>query len=160
MRTRRAFTLIELLIVIAIIALLVSILLPSLTKAKHLAKVTVCKNNLRGMEIAHWMYMTEFDGQFITVGLAHGGVHSDEDVAWINTLQDYYGDRLLAKSPLDESPHWEQAIPGAPPEQRRRSSYGVNSFLVDFGNGQNPYGPPPSGFSGDWPGGDGKAYDH
>jgi prepilin-type N-terminal cleavage/methylation domain-containing protein/prepilin-type processing-associated H-X9-DG protein len=163
MRTRKAFTLIELLIVIAIIALLVSILMPSLTKARHLAKVTLCKTNLRGMETAHWMYMNESNGTFVDVGLAHGGVHSDEEVAWINTLQDFYGDRLLAKSPLDTSPHWGpypqgQSIQGAPPEQRRRSSYGVNSFLVDFGNGQNPWGPAPSGFSGDWPGGDGKAY--
>lgn len=165
MRTGKGFSLIELLVVIAIIALLVSILLPSLARANHLAKVTMCKNNLRGMEIAHWMYMTEFDGQFVNVGLAHGGVHSDEEAAWINTLQVYYGDRLLARSPLDESPHWGpppqgQPIEGAPADQRRRSSYGVNSFLVDFGNGQNPYGPPPGGFTGDWPGGDGKAYDH
>ncbi len=163
MRTRKAFTLIELLVVIAIIALLVSILLPSLARAKHLAKVTMCKSNLRGMEIAHWMYMTEYDGWFVDVGLAHGGAHSHEDTAWINTLQEYYGDRLLARSPLDTSPHWGpfpqgQPIEGAPSDQRRRVSYGVNSFLVDFGNGQNPWGPSPGGFSGDWPGGDGKAY--
>ncbi len=163
MRTRKAFTLIELLVVIAIIALLVSILVPSLARAKRLAKVTICKNNLRGMEIAHWMYMTECDGWFVNVGLAHGGAHSHEEVAWINTLQEYYGDKLLARSPLDTSPHWGpppdgQPIQGAGPEQRRRVSYGVNSFLVDFGNGRNPWGPRPGGFAGDWPGGDGKAY--
>jgi prepilin-type N-terminal cleavage/methylation domain-containing protein len=164
MRRVRAFSLIELLVVIAIIALLVTILVPSLARAKHLAKVTVCMNNLRGMEIAHWMYMTEWDGVFIRVGLAHGGAHGHEEVAWINTLQECYGDKLLARSPLDDSPHWGpypqgQPIEGAPAEQRRRVSYGVNSFLVDFGNGLNPWGPPPGGFPGDWPGGDGKAYD-
>lgn len=164
MRARRAFTLIELLVVIAIIALLVSILLPSLSRAKHLMRVTKCMSNMRGMEVAHWMYMTEFDGQFIRVGLGHGGAHSNEEVAWINTLERYYGDQLLARSPLDDSPHWGpypdgEPIEGAPPEQRRRVSYGVNSFLVDFGNGLNPWGPAPDGFAGAWPGGDGKAYD-
>jgi prepilin-type N-terminal cleavage/methylation domain-containing protein/prepilin-type processing-associated H-X9-DG protein len=165
MRAKRAFTLIELLVVVAIIALLVSILVPSVSKARHLAKVALCKGNLHGMETAHWMYMTEHDGWFVKVGLAHGGVHSDEEVAWINTLQEYYGDQLLARSPLDDSPHWGpypagEPIDDAPPQQRRRVSYGVNSFLCDFGNGRNPYGPAPSGYVGRWPGGDGKAYDH
>jgi prepilin-type N-terminal cleavage/methylation domain-containing protein len=43
---RSAFTLIEVLVVVAIIALLVSILLPTLRQAKEQAKVTVCVANL------------------------------------------------------------------------------------------------------------------
>ncbi len=135
---RRAFTLIELLVVVSIIALLVSILAPSLAKARRQAKTLRCLANFRGMETAHWMYMTEHNGGFIQVGLAHGGVHDREDIAWVKTLQKYYGKKLLHRSPVDKSPHWpiEEGgsgvpAPGSDGKQFRRSSYGVNDFLTD-----------------------------
>jgi len=57
----RGFTLIELLVVVAIIALLISILLPSLARAKEQAKIAKCVSNLRNMCTGGNQYALEFD---------------------------------------------------------------------------------------------------
>lgn len=55
-KTRRGFTLIEVLVVVAIIALLVSILIPSLSAAKEQANVMVCKTRLTELFKGHAFY--------------------------------------------------------------------------------------------------------
>jgi prepilin-type N-terminal cleavage/methylation domain-containing protein/prepilin-type processing-associated H-X9-DG protein len=55
-RSAPAFTLIEILVVVAIIALLVAILLPSLARARENAKATICGTNGHQMGLALQMY--------------------------------------------------------------------------------------------------------
>jgi len=58
-RTIRGFTLVELLVVIGIIALLISILLPSLSKAQRAAKNAACLANMRSLGQAVAIYQSE-----------------------------------------------------------------------------------------------------
>ena len=65
---RAGFTLIELLVVISMIALLTSILMPSLSSARELAKSAACLSNLRCLGSSMAIYHTENDGHFWPYG--------------------------------------------------------------------------------------------
>jgi prepilin-type N-terminal cleavage/methylation domain-containing protein len=61
---RKAFTLVELLVVVAILALLIALLTPTLNKARYQTKLVLCKNQMSQMSFGILTYTNDYRGKF------------------------------------------------------------------------------------------------
>jgi prepilin-type processing-associated H-X9-DG protein len=113
---------------------LLGLVLPALSGARRGAITAKCLSNMRSLEQAHWSYAMEHRGLFIDAGLSHGGL-ANEEIAWVNTLEKHYGNKLVLRSPADRSPHWPSDVQGGVPvpgtnDHYRRTSYGINNYVT------------------------------
>src|SRR2546430_8721023 len=77
----KAFTLIELLIVVAIIAILASLLLPTLAAAKQQAHRIQCLNNQKQLALTWVLYGTDFNENLVPNGAQTGA--SQREKLWV-----------------------------------------------------------------------------
>src|SRR5438552_656686 len=90
MQRRRAFTLVELLVVIGIIAVLIALLLPALGKAQRHARQVVCMSNERQLIQAVIMYAGDWKGVFPGGPGFINGVYYPRLAAWDTEAQNPY----------------------------------------------------------------------
>lgn len=140
---RPAFTLVELLVVIGIIALLISILMPALTKARQQANAVKCGSNLHNMGAAMTMYTTQYN---FYPGHAYFG--SKIYAVWPTRLRNLMnGDQGVFLCPSQESGfEWQKRVSGGT-ATAADSPYGYNPgevlldvFTIPFSYGYNDWG--------------------
>jgi prepilin-type N-terminal cleavage/methylation domain-containing protein/prepilin-type processing-associated H-X9-DG protein len=83
MRKNHAFTLVELLVVFAVVGLLMAMLLPALGSAREAARRVECSNNMRQLGIAISSFTSTHDGRFPDT------YHSGDTHSWVYTLASY-----------------------------------------------------------------------
>jgi prepilin-type processing-associated H-X9-DG protein len=136
-RSRRAFTLVELLSVVAIVVAILALVLPSISSMRQRARSVSCMANIRSLQAASLAYSTDSAGWLIDARLPHGGVDQGGDESFVEVLaRKDYCDASRIRSPLDDSPHWAPSAggEGVPvPNSNgafRRTSYGLNNHLA------------------------------
>jgi prepilin-type N-terminal cleavage/methylation domain-containing protein len=141
----RAFSLIELLVVISIVAVLVALVLPSVNAARESARFAICKSNLRQQHLTFTYYASDFKGygpcdintnavpgwtqwNFVLsrwmiklspyMGIPENSVNFTFDLATRTTSPDRYMKAFQCPST------WDRPLSGS------GRSYGVNQYLV------------------------------
>jgi prepilin-type N-terminal cleavage/methylation domain-containing protein/prepilin-type processing-associated H-X9-DG protein len=148
MKRQSAFTLVELLVVIGIVAILVALLLPAMSRARRHARSVVCLSNLRQLGMAFQMYTSRNKGKSSSYG--------DPDSYWPYVIEPELGGNkevlLCPEAPehgraqyyVNDTPigsprigtaflAWAQVVPENTSGRSwffMQSSYGMNSWVL------------------------------
>jgi prepilin-type processing-associated H-X9-DG protein/prepilin-type N-terminal cleavage/methylation domain-containing protein len=139
---RCAFTLLELLVVIAMIAVLTALLLGAVHKAKESGEATACASNLRQLALANLAFAAEHDGQYVQAqernnNVRWHGVRSSNVDPFDGTrgpLAPYLG----AEARVKLCPAFLDALTGMASFETSTGGYGYNAAYIG-GQPGNPF---------------------
>lgn len=119
------FTLLELLVTISVIALLVSLLLPSLAKAKSNARAIQCKATLKRLSLGIYLYVDQYEvypPDYFDYPTRNGGVYHALDYLGYSITPQVPGSDTFSRFSCPESK--QQEVKG----YTSFNNYGYNSF--------------------------------
>ena len=135
---RSAFTMIEVIISIAIIVIMILVLIPSMRRSILMASATVCKHNLHQIYLGLEMYRDDNDGWLPNVLPPDDGGQDAALPPWFARLYPSYIDDLTVLTCPEDPFRFRmakvedysdgEALAGL-------ASYGINGFLVSAGDG-------------------------
>ena len=151
---RSRFTLIELLIILAVIAVQAQLLLPALKRAKGRARVTSCSDNLKKIGAAHQSYISDYAGWLIPVSVQKyqtpGHNFHYYSMQWFGMLSGYtikgykqiipgYGLKYGGISDREKSPDFDcpaEPMDFGPYDQNlfAYTHFAINGYLVGSNN--------------------------
>jgi prepilin-type N-terminal cleavage/methylation domain-containing protein/prepilin-type processing-associated H-X9-DG protein len=126
MRSRNAFTLVELLVVLAIIGLLVALLLPAVQRARAAARRSHCLSNLHQIGIGMLQYINVHHGHFpwTSHGDPTGTYHADNTLSWIISVAPYLEN-------VDSVRLCPEDVAGAQSISTGTSASSITSYLIN-----------------------------
>ena len=133
----RGFTLIEFLVVIAIIAILAALLLPALSRAKTAAQTTVCLNNLKQLQLA-WLTYAHDHNDVLPPNSSYPNALPDTPI-WVEGVMLYetYSGKALLPSSTNRAQLLADGIGRLGPYMRAAASYKCpsdRSYIIVNGN--------------------------
>lgn len=139
---RTGFTLIELLVVISILALLLSILMPSLNKARESGRAAVCGSNMKQLGLAQSVYAVQ-NLDFYASNFREEGIQGNTDVidwnlvatqSWAKGLYPIMAKNWKAYACPTAKPYTppDWGVPPAFPPQLSEKRPGVSYIMSDY----------------------------